>query len=77
MKNERGESKAALKDVLYIPKLRLNLISVSRITDNGYIVEFDKCGAKIMSNTGEISTIAKRKMVLYVVNELENKNQIM
>jgi len=39
-RNGNNARATSLKDTLYVPELRTNLLSVSRITDNGYNVTF-------------------------------------
>jgi len=56
-----------LKDILHVPDLRTNLISVSKITDNGYDVIFKKENATVIDRNGDVKLIAKRRGELYYV----------
>lgn len=58
-----------LKDTLLVPQFRNNLLSVSRITDNGYTVTFKKNRAFINRYDGSTALIAKRQGQLYIVDE--------
>ena len=41
-----------LKEVIFTPHLRENLLSVGKLTDEGYTVIFNACGVKIYKNRG-------------------------
>lgn len=58
-----------LKDTLYVPDLRTNLISVSKIVDNNYEVTFKKESAIIKDSNGDVKTIAKRIGDLFFLRE--------
>ena len=60
-----------LEDVLYVPKMDGNLISVKRITDKGYSVFFDKVKCTIERN-GEKLSIANFKNGLYRVDVMDS-----
>lgn len=66
-----GVNKITLKEVLYVPELKSNLISISEVTKNGYTLIFykDKCR---LSRNGNICLEAKMKNSLYEVELLEN-----
>ena len=49
-----GESTLTLKEVLYVPKFAQNIVSVSRLVQNGNTVEFDSNGSKIQSHLGHV-----------------------
>ena len=58
-----------LRNVLYVPELSYNLLSVSKATDSGKQVSFDKNGCEIRSRrTKEILLQATKKRGLYYVN---------
>jgi len=61
MKQNDIENKVRLKNVLYVPDLNTNLLSVAKFTDHGYYVEFDKRGAKVSNIEGKIQMTATRK----------------
>jgi len=50
--NKNDSNLVELKDVIYVPKLRSNLLSVSAITDKGYVVIFDNKGASVKRADG-------------------------
>lgn len=56
-----------LNEVLHVPETRTNLLSVSRITDRGFSVVFDKKKAEIFDRDGVTHMIANRKDNLYYV----------
>lgn len=61
-----GESKIIkLCDTLYVPDLRTNLMSVGKITKNGYEVLFKKNNALVFGPDNEIKLIADRVGDLY------------
>lgn len=49
-----------LSETLHVPGLRMNLLSVSKITDKGHEVVFDKQSAKIIDSKGRTKLFAKR-----------------
>ncbi len=55
------------KDVLYVPGLAKNLLSVSRSAVNGVRVFFDVCECQLIDKSGEIVGVAVRDGNLYVV----------
>lgn len=63
------QSNIRLKDTLHVPDLRTNLISVSKITDNGHDVIFKKDIATITDRNGDVKMIAKRRGGLYYVHQ--------
>ena len=50
-----------LKDVLFVPRMRCNLISVSKLSDEGYTVICDQNGLTISDDETTIKT--DRKMI--------------
>lgn len=58
-----------LKNALYVPELRNNLLSVPSVTDNGYTVTFGKERAAIKGKDGSVVLTATRRDRLYVVDE--------
>lgn len=59
----------SLANTSHAPDLRTNLLSVSKITDQGYDVVFNNKCAKILDSKGEIKLYANRIGNLYYVNE--------
>lgn len=60
---------AVLKNTLFVPNLRSNLLSVAKITDYGHEVTFKKDGATIVNKDNEKIFEAKRVENLYVIND--------
>lgn len=56
-----------LNDALYAPDLRTNLMSVGRITDNGFTVTFNAKTAEVTDKNGRVVTIADRVNGLYFI----------
>ncbi len=59
-----------LQDVIYRQELELSMISVSKLTEKGYSVTFDKIGCKVINKKNETVISVKLENGLYV---LENK----
>jgi hypothetical protein len=66
--------KIRLKNVLYTPGLKCNLISISKITDAGFDIHFKKGSCQIVQN-GEIIMEGKRSGNLYRL-DLAEKNEM-
>jgi hypothetical protein len=64
-----------LTDVLYVPSLRRNLISVSRLDDDGYDCHFGNGQCKIMFNNKCVG-LAFRQDKLYLLSLYENVNVV-
>lgn len=60
-----------LKETILVPRFKNNLLSVSRMTDNGYTVTFKKNCAFVNRHDGSTALVAKRQGQLYVVDEAE------
>lgn len=56
-----------LRETLLVPDLRMNLMSVARITDQGYEVTFHKNGARVKNSEGRIKVVADRIGDLYYI----------
>jgi len=63
-------------DTLYVPHLRTNLISVSRITDKGYSVIFDKDQDLVIDEAGNRMFVAERVNDLYYVYGRDDKCRV-
>ena len=50
-----------LKDVLYVPKLTFNLISVAKVTSANKRIIFKEDGCQILDGDGSVVAIGKRK----------------
>ena len=57
-----------LSDVLYVPKLAYNLLSVPRVTELGKEVIFDKLQCHILDDQGELVAMASKTGSLYYLN---------
>ncbi|KAL0269915.1 UNVERIFIED_CONTAM: hypothetical protein PYX00_007495 [Menopon gallinae] len=59
----------AINNVLLVPELKMNLLSVSKITDKGLDIIFNKDSAKIMDRNGRVLLKCERRGDLYFVKE--------
>ena len=64
LKATTGETKH-LSQVLYVPDLKKNLLSISALTDKGLDVRFKKSGAEITDSAGKVVGIGVRRNNLY------------
>ena len=64
-----------LKDVLFVPSLHRNLISVSRLDDDGFACHFGDGQCKIKFNN-EIVGLTFRQDKLYLLSLCENVNVV-
>lgn len=64
-----GQRSIELKNTLFVPDLRTNLISVSKITDKGHTVTFTKTGAHVSDANGTKSMVADRNGDLFYLRE--------
>jgi hypothetical protein len=58
--------KIQLTGVLYVPTIRTNLLSVSKLTDKGYDVRFSKDGQAIIQKDKSITTAYKKNSMYQV-----------
>lgn len=58
-----------LPNTLFVPDLRCSLISVAKITDQGFSVTFEKGMASVKDSHGNTTLVANRKGNLYYVEE--------
>ena len=58
---------AVLQDVLYIPELHGNLLSVAQLTRRGYDVCFSKDNCKLLDSAGTIACVGTRYANLYTL----------
>ncbi|GBM84188.1 Copia protein [Araneus ventricosus] len=59
-----------LQNVLYIPELKNNLISISKVTANNFTVKVQRNHASVINSINETVLIAKREKVLYYVTAM-------
>ena len=64
-----------LSDVLFVPSLRRNLVSVSRLDDNGYDCHFSNGKCQIVYNNKRVD-LAFRQDKLYLLSLSENVNDV-
>ncbi|KAK9745475.1 hypothetical protein QE152_g6889 [Popillia japonica] len=64
IEDEYGGWKIELRNVLYVPQLEDNLVSLSKIEENGSKIIIDEGTAKIV-NKNEIVIVAKKRHLLY------------
>jgi len=67
--NGRTDKVIRLENTLYVPNLRTNLLSVSKIVDKDHTVTFKKDTAIVNDPQGRISFIADRKGDLFLLRE--------
>ena len=61
-------TKCKLMDVLYVPKLSYNLLSVSKATEAGATTEFNELGCQIYNGSNKLIAVAKKTGSLYYLN---------
>ena len=66
--HDGSTSECRLLNVLYVPSLSYNLLSVSKAAENGKTTEFDKEGCKLLSPSGRIIARAHRLGSLYYLD---------
>jgi len=66
--NKHEKNPVKLKDTLCVPGLRNNLLSVAKITDNGYTVTFRKHHAMVNRSDGSVTLTEIKCNDLYIVN---------
>ncbi|GBL94285.1 hypothetical protein AVEN_16806-1 [Araneus ventricosus] len=69
-----GPRNITLSNVLYVPKLGGNLLSIGRIGLKGFKVKFLNGEAKVTGKNGETVLTAKRKGRVYIIEE--NKSPV-
>lgn len=71
--DKNGERYVRLENVLYVPELNSNLLSVSKITAKGLKVIFGSSTAQVKNKNGEVILIAKKRGNLYFVYAKSNQ----
>ena len=78
IRSENGITKFKMMNVLYVPELKYNLLSVSQASKSGKTIQFDQFGAEIIDKvSGETVGTATKIGELYevdIVNEEVSKN---
>lgn len=62
---DQNVRKITIHDTLYVPELGVNLLSVRKITERGYIVQCNKNVCKIVDTDGNLVAVAKPKNNIY------------
>ena len=75
IKQNFNEDRIRLRNVLCVPDININLLSVAKITDHGYKVEFDKYGTIVYRNKDEIKMTAVREENAYYIKSSVIKNE--
>lgn len=47
----------AAEDVLYVPKLSINLLSIPKIAEKGFTIRFDRNVCEILNGNGVVATV--------------------
>ena len=68
--------KCSLKKVLWIPKLAYNLLSVSKATEAGKMIQFSESGCEILNASGECIAFAAKVGSLYYLKFCPNQQQL-
>ena len=63
-----GSQIGSLSDVLYVPSLAYNLLSVAKVTEAGKNVQFSETQGKIFDDQGELVAIASKAGSLYYLD---------
>lgn len=66
----------SLNNALHVPNLRSNLLSVGKITEQGFTVVFKKDGASVLDRNGDVKLVAEKIDGLYFVRECEESASI-
>ena len=65
---EKKFNKCKLRDVLYVPDLSCNLLSVSQVTTSGKVVKFTDADSQILDENEKLVAKASRVGALYYLN---------
>jgi hypothetical protein len=71
--NENNLRSVNLNNVMYVPDLRSNLLSVGKITDKGSTVIFENNKVYILDKDGKEIMIGQKRNYLYYVREILDK----
>ena len=64
-----GETRK-ISDVLYVPKIKRNLLSIATITDQDHVVKLTKIGVEILIDAGKVTGHAVRRNSVYELSAL-------
>lgn len=62
-----------LSNVLYVPRLSYNLLSVSMVTQSGKVVKFSENECRVMDENGKLIANAKKADSLYYIQCQEHQ----
>lgn len=65
-----------LEDILFVPEIRGNLLSISKISERNHTVNFDGCHTYVKSKDGQVKIIAKKRDGLYTFKILDESVNI-
>ena len=68
--------KCSLHNVLYVPRLSHNLLSVSKVAEAGKITKFNRCGCEILNGDNEVIAFATKAGDLYYLEFCRNPQQL-
>ena len=74
-----GKTKrCALHNVLYVPKLSYNLLSVTKVSERGKVIKFDDAGCQILNKNDKLIAVATKVGSLYYLEckEIEKNQQL-
>lgn len=75
IKNENGGiRKLVIQNVLYVPSLVGSVLSVSKLTDQNYKVEFNKSVGKLKFSNTVIGIADKTVNGLYILRQIQPSN---
>lgn len=75
MKQQHIENRVRLTNVLCVPDLNANLLSMAKFTDFGYTVKFSKLGAEIYKEQDKVQMIAVKIGNGYCVESKTNNEE--
>src|SRR5436190_13941341 len=75
IKTELGEKE--IKDAIYVPEIKANLLSVSKMTEKGHVVIFDDKKCTVYNEDRDVIVTATKRNDLYVLNELSSEQSFL
>lgn len=70
----KGKQTVAVHDVLYVPEIEVNLLSIKKIVDHENFVIFDKNGCRVMNSSKEVIATGRSSNGLYKLDIATNQN---
>lgn len=71
--NNKRTNRVKLKNAIFVPELKNNLISIPQITKNGYTVVFNKNRAVVKRSDRSTAIVAQKRNELYIVDINEDR----